>query len=136
MSDGDAAIVENIRANAVLVVAVARDEMDLEVRYDENGVKWLDGYIERNRAGWPRELREKLPSTLGSFLGECIIASHGGEWACVDGRWGVRFDAGSAAFPFAKVAKQLDGGPGDSVLGFFRAIPAIFGRGHGPGGAT
>jgi hypothetical protein len=38
----------------------------------------------------------------------------------------VRFDAKNAAFPFAKVAKQLENGSADSVLSFFTAIPMVF----------
>jgi protein-S-isoprenylcysteine O-methyltransferase Ste14 len=128
---GGMTVVDRIRANAAMVVDVARDQLGEDVGYDEAGVRWLDGYIQRqHEQGDPAE-RPGLVNTLGSYLGECIVRAHGGEWAQMDGAWGVRFGDADAAFPFAKVAKQLDGGAGDSVLGFFTAIPAIFaGRGQ------
>ena len=38
---------DRIRANAELVVSVAGDELKQEIGYDETGVRWLDGYIQR-----------------------------------------------------------------------------------------
>lgn len=69
---------------------------------------------------------ESIVTTLGSFLGECIIRSFGGEWSMCDGAWCVRLDEKNAVFPFAKVAKQLENGPGDSVFSFFSVIPILF----------
>jgi hypothetical protein len=40
----------------------------------------------------------------------------------------VRFDEKNWAFPFAKVAKQIENGREDSVLAFFDAIPLVFKR--------
>ena len=127
MSD-EMSMVEKIRANAEFVIATAEEQLDEEVGYDEYGVQWLDGYIQRQHEHGDPKIREGLVSTLGSYLGECIIQSFGGEWANLDGRWGVRFDARNAAFPFAKVKKHLENGAGDSVLSFFKTIPVLFHR--------
>lgn len=128
MVSNELSMVEKIRANAGLVVSIAWDNLDVDLDFDEEGVEWLDGYIERQRSGLPPEKRSRLVGTLGSYLGECIIHSFGGEWVEVDGRWGIRFDERHAAFPFAKVEKHLQSGPEDSVLSFFRAIPVLFQR--------
>ena len=40
------------------------------------------------------------------------------------------FDAKNAAYPFAKVAKQLENGASDSVLSFYNAIPTLFRAAH------
>ena len=127
MSD-DLPMVDRIRANAELVVSVARDQLGEEVGYDEAGVRWLDEYIQlQHEQGNPAN-RDGLVSTLGSYLGECIIRSFGGAWAEVDGAWCVRFDDHNAAYPFAKVSKQLEHGAGDSLLSFFIIIPVVFRR--------
>lgn len=128
-------MVERIRANAELVVSVARKQLGKEIGYDGAGVRWLDGYIQsRHEQGDPAE-RDGLVNTLGSFLGECIIRSFGGAWGELDGSWCVRFDERNAAFPFAKVRKQLENGRVDSVFSFFTAIPAVFRNGgRRPGG--
>ena len=121
-------MVDRIQANAQLVVTWARDHLDTEVGFDEAGVCWLDGYIQRqHELGNPAD-REGLVSRLGSYLGECIIESYGGAWAEVDGSWCVRFDERNAACPFAKVGKQLEDGAEDSVLSFFTLIPVLFPR--------
>jgi hypothetical protein len=115
-----------IRANAALVVSVARDQLGQELAFDVQAVRWLDGYIQRQFEVGDPSRRDGLVSTLGSFLGECIIRSFGGEWALADGSWCIRFDETNAAFPFAKVAKQLENGSVDSVLSFFTLIPIVF----------
>ncbi len=65
---------------------------------------------------------------LGSFLGECIIHCHGGEWRQDQFGWGIHFDDGNAAYPFAKVRKQFDNGieGSDSILGFFSSVGVLF----------
>ena len=43
------------------------------------------------------------------------------------GVWGVAFNEENIAFPFAKVAKQIDNGLEDGIASFFKLIPTIFG---------
>lgn len=121
-------MVDRIRANAELVVTVAAKQLGEAVGYDEAGVRWLDGYIQRQHEQGDPTKREGLTSTLGSFLGECIVRSYGGAWAEMDGSWCVRFDDRNAAYPFAKVSKHLEHGAEDSVLSFFTIIPVLFRR--------
>ena len=124
----NSSVLDRIRANAQLVLTVARDQLDTEVGFDEAGVRWLDGYIQhQHEQGNPAD-REGLVSTLGSYLDECTIQSYGGAWAEIDGSWCARFDERNAAYPFAKVGKQLERGAEDSVLSFFTLIPVLFRR--------
>jgi hypothetical protein len=117
---------EHIRANAELVRKVAREQLGAEVGYDEAGVRWLDAYIDGQRRAASEEVKSKLPNTLGSYLGECILQTYGGRWVKFpEGWWGVEVNEKLTAFPFNKVQKQLENEDGDSVLGFFTAIPAI-----------
>lgn len=117
---------ERFRANAELVVSIAGKQLDVEVGMDEAGVRWLDGYIQRQHEQGNPTYCDGLASTLGSYLGECIIQCFGGRWAEIGGSWCVRFSVGNAAYPLAKVRKQLENGAGDSVLSFFTAIPVLF----------
>jgi hypothetical protein len=118
--------IEAIQSNAALVVSVARDQLGQELAFDEHAVRWLDGYIQRQYEAGDPSNRDGLVNPLGSFLGECIIRSFGGEWSKCDGSWCVRFDEKNAVLPFAKVAKQLESGSGDSVYSFFSVIPIVF----------
>jgi hypothetical protein len=117
---------EHIRANAELVRKVAREQLGAEVGYNEAGVRWLDAYIDGQRQAASQEVKSKLPNTLGSYLGECIRQTYGGRWVKFpEGWWGVEVSEKLTAFPFNKVQKQLENEDGDSVFGFFTAIPAI-----------
>ena len=105
---------------------MARNDLDQDIGYDEAGVRWLDGYVQRLHERGDTELNAKLVSNLGSFLGECIIRSYGGVWAEIDGQWGVQFDERNAVYPFNKVSKQLESGSDDSVLSLLTTIPVLF----------
>jgi len=115
-----------ILANAELVRKVAHEQLGAPVQYDEDAVRWLDGYIDVLRDSASEEVKAKLPNTLGSFLGECIRQAYGGQWVKdpEDG-WMVRITEDLSAHPFNKVAKHLASEDGESVLGFFTAIPPL-----------
>lgn len=118
-----------IQANAELVRKVAREQLGVTVGYDETGVRWLDHYIEHQREAAAPDVRERLPNTLGSYLGECVRQTFGGEWV-QDPQvgWSVKINDRLSVYPFSKVRKQLASADGESVLGFFTAIPALLSR--------
>ena len=114
-------MIDRIRRNAEVVIPLARKHSGHEVGFDRSGVQWLNSFIQQlhEEGTLPSE---ELVSALGSYLGECIIACFGGQWSQVNGVWCVKFDDRNVAYPFAKVAKQLEHGSEDSVLGFFDAV--------------
>ena len=120
----------NIQANAHLAVEQLSAASGLEhFGFNEPSVKWLEGYIERQRANNPdSDFVENLSSVLGCFLGECIIQTYGGEWSDNE-QYGlcVALNHGNAAFPLAKVQKQFDNGVdgGDGIYSFFATIPLL-----------
>jgi hypothetical protein len=118
---------EAIKANAERVLSFARQQ-NPDMTYGEDGVAWLDGYIERVRLDPSlREGIDRLAMVLGSFLGECIRTGFGGTWAYIDGVLGIEFSPNGAAFPFAKTQKQLASGhaAGESVLSLYRSLPEV-----------
>jgi hypothetical protein len=121
-----------IEANAALVLAAISRETGQPARYDEAAVAWVDDFIEGMQEQ-PDSKKEKFIDTLGSFLGECVRQTYGGQWRWNAGMetWGVHFSEEgdkNAVFPFNKTRKHLLNGPGsgDSVLSFFRMIPVVF----------
>ena len=62
---------------------------------------------------------------LGCFLGECIIAVHGGEWHRDDEGLCVRVSSGTLAYPFHQVSKQFEAGSDDSVARFFMTLSVL-----------
>jgi hypothetical protein len=126
-------MIEHIQANAELVIQQLRPLSFDGFGYNAESVAWLEGYIERLRQSGTfetEETREGLVSVLGSFLGECIVRCYGGSWTQQDGLWCVGFGKGNAAFPFAKVSKQMRNGLDDGIGGFFRTIPVLFAEHH------
>jgi hypothetical protein len=120
---------ELIKANAELVIRQSRSLSGIDFGYTQESVKWLEGYIERLRKAGEFEdveAKGKLTSVFGSFLGECIVRNYGGAWVQHDGVWCVAFDDKNIAFPFAKVAKQMDNGLEDGIAGYFDVIPIVF----------
>jgi len=100
----------------------------LNLKYDKNSVKFIEGFIERNKANFDNEENKGLINSLGSFLGQCIIENYGGQWQLDNetGTIAIVFDDKNKAFPFAKVSKQFDNGLEDSVYSFYTIIPTIF----------
>lgn len=121
-------MIEQIRENAELVQSVARDQLKVEVGFDRDAVVWLDGYIARQHEQGDPDNVDGLVSTLGSFFGECLVQTYGGDWHQDELGWGVRFSDQNVVFPFSKVRKQLENGAGDSTLSFFDTIPVLFKR--------
>ena len=124
-AEGPTDPVEAIRANAQLVVTTMKVNSGVDLRFDAESVKWLDGYIERNRATLDADTKEKLVDVLGAYLGEAMIRSYGGQWEKYQNTWCVSFGEKNKAFPFGKVAKQIRNGEGDSIYSFFTAVPVV-----------
>ncbi len=122
----DIPVPERLRAAAAELVKNFADGNVVQLKFDLDGVRWVDGYIERNRAGFPKGRREGLVAYLGAFVGECIISTYGGAWTLGDhGLWGVQVSRHIWACPAAKIEKQFAGSASDSVASFVEVIPAL-----------
>jgi hypothetical protein len=120
---------EEFAALANTLIATASEKLGVQLAFDSESVKWLDGYIQTIRSGIDESQIQGLSNTIGAFLGECIIANYGGSWRqSEDGSWGVFFDDKNIVFPFAKAYKQLSHGEGDSIFSMYDVIPVIFNR--------
>jgi hypothetical protein len=111
--------INGIRMNAKLVMDEFSQLRGKPMDMEKDTVSWVEGFIERQRAVDP-EAAKGLVSTLGSYLGEAIIAKAGGEWRKdQEGHVGIRFANGSWCFPFSKVEKQIENGLEDSISSFY-----------------
>lgn len=119
---------EQIKALAQNLISTLSDKLGVNLKYDRASVEWIDGYIERIRTNLEESAVVGLSNSIGAFLGECIIANHGGQWREAEGTWGVYFDEENAAYPFAKVQKHLLNGGEDSILSFYDVIPVVFSK--------
>jgi hypothetical protein len=116
--------VKQIRQSAERLRNICREKMQIELDYDEESVRWLDGYIERERL-IPGET-EGLINIIGIFFGECLIRNFGGQWIIYDAMIGVSSCYGTS-FPYTITAKQFANGAegGESILGFYRVAQSF-----------
>ena len=118
-------LVELIKKNAQLVIDRFGRLSDVNFGLNRESVAWVEGFIERQRArpGFDSIGVKNLVNSLGSFLGECIIANAGGSWRWSDEHqtWSVAFSDDGHAFPFVKVSKLFANGleGGESILSFY-----------------
>lgn len=121
---------EQIKILAQKLISTLSENLGVNLKCDRASVEWVDGYIERVRPDLEEDALYGLSNPIGAFLGECIIANHGGQWRAAEDTWGVYFDEQNAAYPFAKAYKHLLNGSGDSILSFYDTIPVVFGKSH------
>ena len=99
----------------------------LEIKYDGDGVKFLEGFIERNKSVIAEEEWNGLINSCGAFLGQCIIENYGGQWLEEpDGNVTIAFDDDNKVYPFSKVMKQFENGLEDSIHSMFTIIPIVY----------
>lgn len=121
---------EKLRQAAELFVRLSKDA-GRELEYDAAGVAWADQYADAVR---PVESEDQLrvqTALVGSFLGEALIAAHGGAWVEEEGEWRLELGDGRRAFPFRVAMAQLKDGE-ESILALFRSFQPE-GEGDGDG---
>ena len=118
-------VLKAIKGNVEVVKTVLAEQLNVKLDLNEESIKWIDEYINRNRDGIEKETKERLIDMFGSFLGEAIIENYGGTWALHDGAVGIHLNEQSWAFPFSKVEMQMYNGPEDSIYSFYTVIPVI-----------
>lgn len=107
------------RERAETIRRFARNYRHADIDFDRRGVEWLDGYLT-----WLREKNADMSDegrifALGSFLGECMIATHGGQWLFDDKGWTFLSASDRPFDPFQSVRMHAQLGPTHSVLRAF-----------------
>lgn len=123
-------LAEKMRAAAEKLRRAFKEQLQKDLGYDEDSVRWLDGYIERARLRPSNDQWKSAIHSMGAFLGECTIRSLGGHWSRHEHGSGVALHEG-LVFPLTKVAKQFANGAesGDSILGFYQVCKSLSSNG-------
>ncbi|MCF7913402.1 MAG: hypothetical protein K9M99_12820 [Candidatus Cloacimonetes bacterium] len=123
-------MIDHLISNAYMVVDQFQKLTDFEFGFNEQSVEWVDGFInrQRERNDFSLESGAKMTSTLGSFLGQCIVICYGGKWEQTPEGWAITFKDGNRAYPFNKTSKHFENGIEDSIYSFFTSIPMIFNK--------
>lgn len=99
-----------------------------ELDYTEESLAWLDGMIDSGFAETDKPVDgvlEALVMDWGSYLGQMLIDSLGGEWYFREPLWhsSIHFaSAGVECFPYHRVAKRFLQGPSESLGLYYQAL--------------
>ena len=99
----------------------------LNIQFDGDGVKYLEGFIERIKSQFSKEDSEGIINTCGAFLGQSIIENYGGTWIYdQNNNVAIAFDENNYIYPISKVRKQFENGLEDSIYSMYSIIPHLF----------
>jgi hypothetical protein len=93
-----------------------------------DGVKFLDGFLDRNRGQLDDATKAKVADMAGCYLGAALIAEFGGRWIrdqTFGGNLAVEVTPQLVCYPLTKAHKHVFDGPGDSVRAFFNSVVAM-----------
>jgi hypothetical protein len=114
-------VAEKLREAAALFAKLSRDA-GRELTYDQAGVDWASQYVEAVR---PVETEDQLrvhTALVGAYLGEALLAQHGGAWVDDEGEWAVELADGTRLHPFRATMAHLQEGSGRSISALFRSV--------------
>ena len=101
-------------------IDTAKQSFDVDLKYDEESVLKLDDIIQ---SAWPEKPPVQIDSVIlvfGSFLGEAIKHTLGGEWVRTEQGWGVKIGE-ATLMVFTKVKKRLLNGMEDSISYYYQS---------------
>lgn len=117
---------ETIASNVQIAVNLFIKFENVQLQFNEQSIGHLDEFIQAKRGVFDKATIAKMIEVFGSFLGECVRKSYGGDWDEINSEPAIRFDEKNAVFPFNKVRKQFENGHEDSILSFYQCIPLVF----------
>ena len=106
---------------AQLHIDTARQAFDVDLKYDEGSILKLDDMIQTN---WPEEPPVQIDDVIllfGSFLGEAIRHTLGGEWVETEQGWGIEI-GDATLMVFTKIKKRLLNGMEDSISYYYQSM--------------
>lgn len=124
---------EKLREAAELFANLSRNA-GRELTWDQAGVEWASQYVEAVRPVETEDQMRVHTALVGAFLGEALLAQHGGAWVEDEGEWAVELADGTRLHPFRATMEHLREGSGSSILKIFRAASGDSGEGTGDSG--
>lgn len=108
------------QGNATHVLEMARTTWST-AGFDAAGVEWLDRHIETSRPHLTNDLVDEFVQLMGSFYGQCLLATFGGHWTLADGKLALWMDPHGITYPFEAVRRQVSRVDAPSVLARYTA---------------
>ena len=113
------------RAIADRFVAERLRDRQVELRYDASSVAWVAEYLETLRENTELVRLTLLLASVAAFLGETVIALHGGKWQPVEDEWVVRLPNGCVVQPLTSVEAQVEWGRDASISRYLDRLSTI-----------
>lgn len=93
------------------------------IQADEAGVRYFNGFIERNRALFEKATIEALSIDIGLLLGAAIIEKYAGKWIFLEGnpqKPAISLaEGGLIAFPLEKTHAYFQDAEEKSILAYY-----------------
>lgn len=116
---------EIIFSNADKLCKTIKTSVEVDLNFDIEGVRWTDGFINRNRERWSEEDKHLFLHAIAAYFGECLRQRFKGVWVYhQEFGPGVKHKTG-IEFPFNKVRKQIVGEDGASILGMYEVAISL-----------
>jgi hypothetical protein len=122
-------IADMMQACAAEAVCAAHDQFGFTLDYSEASVQSLETILANIHLSEDKESMEQAVKTWGSYLGEVVRRSFGGDWELVQppGKAAAvptLVIAGSQLYPLMKVYRRLTMGEPENVWKFYEKIRA------------
>jgi hypothetical protein len=109
---------------AQIHIDTTKQAFGIELNFDEKSILELDHLIQE---AWPEEPPVQIDNVIvlfGSFLGEAIKQTLGGEWVQTEQGWGIKIGDANLMV-FTKVKKRLLNGMEDSISYYYQAMKGM-----------
>jgi hypothetical protein len=112
---------EQFKQYAQIHIDTTKQAFGVELDFDEKSIIELDNLIQK---AWPDQPPVQIDNVIllfGSFLGEAIIKTIGGQWVETEQGWGIKI-GDSTLMVFTKIKKRLLNGMEDSISYYYQSV--------------
>jgi hypothetical protein len=112
------------RHYAQIHIDTTQKTMGVDLSFNEESILKLDDLIQQ---AWPEQPPVELGNVVllfGSFLGEAIIETLGGNWVETENGWGIKV-GDATMMVFTKVKKRLLNGEEDSISYYYQSFKGM-----------
>ena len=114
-----------LKADAEVFAEAVEEKFGVQLPYDVAGVEWLHRFLLSRRADLDRDTFTGIVDLAGSYLGQCLIEVHDGEWVERGEHAKVQLAPDREVDPFWMAESQLRYREVYSVITLFEAAPRI-----------
>ena len=115
---------DQFRQYAQIHIDTTKQSFDVDLDFDEKSILELDNLIQK---AWPDQPPIQIDNVIllfGSFLGEAIIKTLGGEWVNTEQGWGIKI-GDATLMVFTKIKKRLLNGMEDSISYYYQSTKGM-----------